>query len=66
MIQKYGNIDNLLTKSESQIVNHVMENYFNRNNIKPANYFKQLNNSKAMEMEMIWSKHHHTFAISNN
>lgn len=64
MIQKYNSIESMLSKPEAQIVNHVMENYFNRNNIKAVNYFKQANGNCA-DMEIIWSKYHHTFAFNN-
>ena len=37
-----------------------MENYFNRNNIKAINYFKQSNSVNCKDMEVIWNKYHHS------
>jgi hypothetical protein len=40
-----------------------MENYFNRNNIKPVNYFNQYANCETLEM--IWNKFHHKVYYSD-
>lgn len=31
--------NNLKVEKGDQIINHILENYFNRKNIRPANYF---------------------------
>lgn len=42
--------------AEGKVLNNVMENYFNRKNIKPISYLK---NPALVTLQTIWLKHHH-------
>jgi hypothetical protein len=48
-IRRYGETD-------CKVLNNVMENYFNRKNVKPMAYFKQYG---LVKLQTVWMKYHH-------
>jgi hypothetical protein len=44
-------------ETDYKLINNVMENYFNRNNIKAIHYLQDNNLPKLLT---VWQKYHHT------
>lgn len=53
---------NLKVEKGDQIINHIMENYFNRKNIRPAIFFA---NEQYDELRKIWETYHHKITTMN-
>jgi hypothetical protein len=49
---------NRFGESEGKVINNVLENYFNRNNVKPLIYLR----SHLPKLLPLWLKYHHVSA----